>query len=87
MFPVLGALPDKGLRICNTTGIYDSLLWYLPKTILSLGLACPKAPILVMELHTRMVLRSDNLKSEYTLFIARHRSTPRKGLVSHPKVA
>ena len=55
MFPVLGALPDKGLRICNTTGIYDSRSWYLPKTILSLGLACPKAPTLVMELHTWMV--------------------------------
>ena len=87
MFPVLGALPDKGLRICNTTGIYDSRSWYLPKTILSLGLACPKAPTLVMELHTWMIWRSDNLKSDYTLFTARHRSTPRKGLVSHPKIA
>jgi hypothetical protein len=49
MFPVLGALPLLGLSICNTMSIFDSYLWYLPKTVLSIDIACPKAPILVME--------------------------------------
>jgi hypothetical protein len=34
---------------------------YLPKTILSLSLACPKAPTLVMELHTWVIWRSRDL--------------------------
>ena len=45
MFPVLGALPLLGLSICNTMSIFDSYLWYLPKTVLSIDIACPKAPI------------------------------------------
>ena len=67
MFPVLGALPLLGLSICNTMSIFDSYLWYLPKTVLSIDIACPKAPILVMELNTWVRLRTDNLKSGYTL--------------------